>query len=171
MTETKKDTMREQVTQLLSAPGYGGELKYEAFFRAHAPVEPWSNNRVDWNLVLSNTRASMPTEYHVGLGHYTKNSKPNRYDLSEIVARGVYPGSSKLLKKPDLLDVVHCLVLDAAIVNHFTYESWAMDYGYEQDSREGERIYNLCRKQTADFLKLIGGQGNLAKLQELFQDY
>lgn len=106
MAETEKETMREQVTQLLSAPGYGGELKYEAFFRAHAPVAPWSSNRVDWNLVLSNTRTSMPTEYHVGLGHYTKNSNPSRYDISEIVAHGVYPNSGKRLKKPDLLDVV-----------------------------------------------------------------
>ena len=37
-------------------------------------------------------------------------------------------------------------------------------------SRKGEKIYEDCRKQTADFIKLVGSESNLEKLREVLYE-
>ena len=64
-------------------------------------------------------------------------------------------------------EVLYCLTSDSDVKNYLTYEQWASDFGYDVDSRKGEKIYEQCRQQTADFMKLIGSESKLDKLREL----
>lgn len=72
--------------------------------------------------------------------------------------------------EPSILDVVHSLVSDSDAIEHGSYETWADDLGYGQDSRKGEAIYRAC---LAIGLKLRSslGNDNLERLREAFRDY
>lgn len=71
---------------------------------------------------------------------------------------------------PELLDVLYCLVSDASVLEHPTFESWASEYGYDTDSRQAEDTYRACLELSLQLRALLGND-NLEKLQELFQDY
>ena len=78
--------------------------------------------------------------------------------------------TSKQQPAPDVLDVLYCVISDADVLNHNSYEQWASDLGYDEDSRKGEAIYQACIKQSLSLKNLIGYQA-IEKLKELFQDY
>lgn len=71
---------------------------------------------------------------------------------------------------PKLADVMYCLIIDADAINYSSYEDWAANFGYDEDSRKGEAIYRVCL-DTA--LKLRSGLGNakIEELQQALQDY
>jgi hypothetical protein len=71
---------------------------------------------------------------------------------------------------PDSVDVLYSLLLDASVLNHPTYESWAPEFGYDVDSRKGEQLYRACQEIA---LKLRAGLGDtlLADLTEAFSEY
>lgn len=57
--------------------------------------------------------------------------------------------AAKLAKKekltPSLPEVLRSLLLDGSPhFNHQSFEDWASEYGYGQDSREAERVYRIC---------------------------
>lgn len=57
---------------------------------------------------------------------------------------------------PTMAEVLNCLALDALSVdNAEDFESWANDFGYDQDSRKVEATYDTCvrlAKELKDFL-------------------
>lgn len=71
------------------------------------------------------------------------------------------------LPKPELVDVLSCLVVDSHALEADGFEDWAADYGYDTDSRAAKKIYSTCKKQARKLAKLI----NLAEAREAFQDY
>lgn len=57
--------------------------------------------------------------------------------------------AAKLARKeklaPTLPEVLHSLLLDGSPhFNHQSFEDWALELGYDADSREAERVYRLC---------------------------
>jgi hypothetical protein len=46
--------------------------------------------------------------------------------------------------KPDPLDVIHSLALDSDVLDFPTFEQWASEFGYDEDSRKAEKIYHAC---------------------------
>lgn len=57
---------------------------------------------------------------------------------------------------PTATDVMYCLVADAGgIINEETYEDWAGSYGYDTDSREGEKTYKAVKAQTKKLEKFL----------------
>lgn len=76
------------------------------------------------------------------------------------------PAWKKRFKKPPTVDVVSCLLNDASAIDHADFESWAGDYGYDKDSRTGEKIYRTC---LSIGLKLRSALGDavLSELREL----
>ena len=71
---------------------------------------------------------------------------------------------------PDPCDVVSSLVLDASALDSATYEDWASEYGYDEDSRKGEQIYRQCL-ETALRLRAALGDSGLNRLRDAAQDY
>ena len=72
--------------------------------------------------------------------------------------------------QPDPLSVVYSLVMDAGVLDHASFESWASDYGYETDSRSAEKTYRACLEIALQLRAAIGEAG-IAALQTDFQDY
>lgn len=71
--------------------------------------------------------------------------------------------------KPELDDVLQCLLSDASMVRHGqTFEEWAGDFGYDTDSRKAEKCFNNCRDEWTGLIR-IGA--DMDALDELFQDY
>ena len=71
---------------------------------------------------------------------------------------------------PENTDVLHCCLLDAEVLDHPDFESWAGDFGYDIDSRSAEKIYKECLASALQFRQLFKSE-ELEELRELFQDY
>jgi hypothetical protein len=65
---------------------------------------------------------------------------------------------------PDPLDVIASLAMDSDVLDYPTFEDWAGEFGYDEDSRKGEAIYRACLEIG---LKMRAGLGDaaLAELQ------
>ena len=64
---------------------------------------------------------------------------------------------------------MHCLVTDSDVLNYGSFEEWADNFGYEEDSRKAEAVYKSCLEIA---VKLQSGLGavNLEILREAMQD-
>jgi hypothetical protein len=80
-----------------------------------------------------------------------------------------YFSGEKCIPVPLARDVLSCLLLDASVLGHTSFASWASDFGYEVDSRSAEKTYNECIK-IGLALNAIGAIA-LAELREAFQEY
>jgi hypothetical protein len=70
---------------------------------------------------------------------------------------------------PDLADVVYALVLDASVLDYADFESWAVEFGYDVDSRSAEKTYQECLKVGLAFKSMLR-PGHFEQLQTLCQD-
>jgi len=60
-------------------------------------------------------------------------------------------------KSPELADVLDCLASDAAgFDNAQDFEDWASEYGYSEDSRKAEAIYNTIDRQADELKQFLG---------------
>lgn len=60
---------------------------------------------------------------------------------------------------PTLDEVMEALVTDARTVQDAsTFEEWANDLGYDEDSRKAERIFKACRKVERDLRAFLGDE-------------
>lgn len=58
---------------------------------------------------------------------------------------------------PTAEDVLDCLASDAASVeNAKSFEDWANDFGYDTDSRQAEKTYNICKTQACELETFLG---------------
>lgn len=71
---------------------------------------------------------------------------------------------------PSIVDVVCSLVSESDALDHGSFEEWASNLGYDEDSRSDEKIYRACLEIALKLRNGIGEAG-LAKLQEACQDY
>lgn len=183
MTDEQKQALSDYVQSL--------NFSYEATFQPRPqPVETVKNPQLHWLITLTKHPHVMQTNYRQGMAHVGnyKQIHKTRYDarrwtnayrltcetgkLCKVMEYADTPyQTEKPQPKPNLLDVLHCLVSDADVLNHTSFESWAGDLGYDTDSRKAEDIYRACLKNAHDLMPIIGGPKGLAKLQELFQDY
>lgn len=70
---------------------------------------------------------------------------------------------------PDSVDVVYSLLMDSEVLDYPDYEDWANCFGYDPDSRSGEKVYQACMKIALQFRQL--GESVISELREVFQDY
>jgi len=63
--------------------------------------------------------------------------------------------AGSLAGEPTLFDVLYSLCSDSFGVDE-SFEDWAGDYGYDEDSREAERIYKAVKRQAERFQNLVG---------------
>lgn len=119
----------------------------------------------------------LTTDYSQGVGHCVTKLPWNGRVLAETADRIRYECETgkptpfaKMIKAPDIKDVLYCLVADSSAYEYASFEEWAGDMGYDTDSRKAETIYNEC---NAIAVRIVKGLGHdvINKLQELFQDY
>lgn len=71
--------------------------------------------------------------------------------------------------EPNFIDFVYSMLMDSMVLNYDSFEDWAPDFGYDPDSRSGEKVYNECRAVAQKFARL--GSTNLAILEEAYEGY
>ncbi len=72
---------------------------------------------------------------------------------------------------PKLADVMHSLLLDGSpAFDGLSFEEWASEYGYSDDSIKARATYDTCL-QTGLALRRAFNEAELAQLREAFQDY
>lgn len=155
-----------------------------------AEFVPWSKSRhakekdksLNWKVtLLKDNRPILTTDYSAGIGHCPaynlgyKNSMlrmtTDRYnDIVFECEKGVQAANKHKPILPCLVDVVNSLVLETDVLDYGSFEEWANSLGYNSDSREAEKIYQLCLSNS---LKLRNGLGDtiLSQLRSAYQDY
>ena len=116
--------------------------------------------------------------YRMGLGNFqqiqhqvgeTDSSKPLpqwKRDEIEYLLEFV-----ELEGAPTLPDVLFSLLSDgSAFFDGVGFEEWCSEYGYNEDSRTAERIFNEC-EQTGESLSRIFTPAEIQELREAFQNY
>lgn len=76
------------------------------------------------------------------------------------------PAFKKRRIKPTTADILSCLCLDSSAIDYPSYEDWAKEFGYAEDSRAGEKIYRACLA-TGLKLRAVLGDAVLTELREL----
>lgn len=77
----------------------------------------------------------------------------------------------RLFEGPDLRDLFESLASDVRCVSDGeTFEDFCQCFGYDEDSREAERIYNACRDVLDKLLKLFGFSGVVQLLEIDFEE-
>lgn len=61
-------------------------------------------------------------------------------------------------------DVLDCLIIDASGTDQ-RFEDWAVDLGYDPDSRSAERIFHACRDVAVKLRIFLGSAAELERLQ------
>lgn len=138
---------------------------------------------LNWKITIGKGSAQIETDYFQGIWHlpgYRFADKSASYAeyIRRVVESGKYSRTKAaedldpvwFIPAPLLRDVLHALTLDADAIDYPTYEEWASNFGFDEDSRKGEAIYRQCL-QIGLQLRAMIGDSDLAKLRELFQDY
>ena len=63
-------------------------------------------------------------------------------------------------KKSSHFDMLYCIVSDMQCVQYNdTFEDFASEFGYDEDSRSAEKIYKACLKTKDNLERLFGNDG------------
>ena len=136
--------------------------------------------QLNWSItLLFEGRPVLSTEYSAGIGHIDGyiQSLNGRMTVDESagilsICAGRVPPRGINLKRPELdaADVVWCLAGESNAIDYPDFESWAGDFGYDEDSRKAEKIYQACLDIGLKMRAAMGDK-RLETLRELFQDY
>ena len=103
--------------------------------------------------------------YHAALAECEKG-----YVLRDIDLGGNPWFSENRITKPKLAEVLYSLILDASVSNYDNFESWALEYGYDLDSRQAYTIYEACLEIGLELLKIFS-ETELTEIRDILQDY
>lgn len=158
-------------------------LSYDFVPFSHSRNAKEKNPSLNWVVTLKRgDRVVLSTDYMAGMAHCPAYSAPGlgmqncimRMDAikSECETGHEYKehGWQKNPITPDVCSVMHCLVLDADVIDAGGFENWAADHGYDTDSRKAEATYRACL-DTALKLRTGLGSDTLSALREALQDY
>lgn len=129
-----------------------------------------------WAITIHTDGQCLQTEYSMGCAHRHHPRNPNRpIKLPSPYKRLTVDELERLKRtvpnKPELTDVMYSLVLDAQCVAFGqTFEDFAAELGYDEDSRTAERAFNACRDTYFGLIRMVGQKG-FEELCELYQDY
>ena len=180
----------EQYEELIKNIGLEIKTKFVPFSVSRSSNE--KNKSLNWKVTLSSGKKEITFDYSKGVGHLPypqTNFGLNGYQkrmINEAIDSAVETGIARKLTvvdkdvkflpgnatfpNPTLQEVLHSLCLDSDVRHYLTFEQWAAEFGYDTDSRKGEKVYDECRKQTADFMQLIGSEAKLDKLREILYE-
>jgi hypothetical protein len=114
--------------------------------------KPWDGKGeacLKWDVTLRYHKDSILTcEYTAGVGHCP--SYPAYAAFDECVT-GQGPrqnGQNGTPIRPDIKDFVQSICLDSSALDYGSFEEWAREYGYDEDSRKAEKMYRECLKHA-----------------------
>jgi hypothetical protein len=172
--------MNPTVKDTVNAYGITYSAQFVPFSKSRNAKE--KHRSLNWVVTLIHNGVTISTDYMQGVAHIPgyklgarRTSEVDEQEKYAVengkVPRSVSPaGFSKPIPRPELADILYCLLTDGEAIDYPTYEEWADNLGYDRDSRKGEETYRAC---VIIGLKLrqMFGDAELAKLRDLFQDY
>jgi hypothetical protein len=123
--------------------------------KSQAPIRwPYPKNQWKWRAIAWECENGYPAEWNAYSGDFKR---------VEVQKKG-------RAIKPEKCDVLYSLASESDALNYSTFEDWAGCFGYDPDSRKGEKIYRECLEIA---LKIRGalGETGLAALQQACEDY
>ena len=152
-TKTATETLQDAVNAL--GVTYTAEfVPFSKSRNAKKATKP-GDYSLNWKVTISKGGRKLTTDYMQGIGHIPGHKHNTRYTMHawEALKHACETGKSgydasriaahvftKAIPAPALHDVLHCLVLDAGVLDAGSFEEWASEYGYETDSRSAEKI-------------------------------
>ncbi len=142
------------------------------------------DKQINWRVTFTSGAkgAVLSTDYSQGIGHIPGRPQMSRLAWhakldSETCESGRY-GDYKVyeswqrrsLPAPSAASVIYGLLLDSSVSDSACFEDWAIESGYDIDSRKAEDIYNACKLIARDFNRVFNA-AQRAHLQTLLQDY
>lgn len=154
---------------------------------------PWSQSRnasekmpsLNWKVtLLGRGKPIITTDYSAGCGHcaaYKASVKQLGNQNSILRDKAIrkecetgkeYRGENSIgpAHNPQFADVLHSLVSDAGAIDFATFEDWANEFGYDEDSRKGEAIYRTCLEFGLKLRSFLGDAG-LSTLRDAVANY
>lgn len=142
--------------------------------------------------LIKNGKTILTTDYSMGYAHTPGHKNPQKdcgsrsyhmqhiaeecqkgYALFRAPSGSFMPKGGVNHKKwilPDTVDVIYSLLQNGDVLDYSGFESWASDFGYDPDSRKGEKIYKDCLAIALKLNSAIPCELR-EKFNELFQDY
>lgn len=123
---------------------------------------------INWRVTFRSPRSvfSIPYSYGYGvlIGYKTQHGTPTDAlaALGNPQATGTYfpPDQLRLapvpVPPPALADVLRCILLDSDVRHYESFEEFALNMGYDTDSRSAERVYNDCILNTLRAMACFG---------------
>jgi len=168
--------IEENVAAILAREG----VKYDAVFvpQSLSRNSAEKARTINWCVTFTRGKESMAFDYMSGSGNIpgyvhgrTSAHTAANYEASE---KGVYakPGQFQRPKRvpaPAAVGVVYSLVM-VDDTHGAAFEDWALELGYDTDSRKAEEVFRACEKQTRDNVRVFG-RALLEELATALQDY
>lgn len=172
---TQEQTPQQQVAALMLANnihknGEVGEVVAAGLNRGTAWPH-WA-----WTVVIHNNKTceSRPIKWKCGLAHCVLGKERKRVhnmkvqDISEVGGKYYFQLKQIIPTKPDPAEVFATVCRDVVSRRDAgTYERWALEFGYDPDSRKGEAIYNSVAQQDNELYQLNVPYWLIAKCAEL----
>jgi hypothetical protein len=186
--------IQEQIDQFLQDNKITYSHKFVPFSISRNAKE--KEPTLNWKVELTNEKGSIFTDYQKGIGHLDFNwvngfrkvmsidqDKATKSAVYDAIEKGIHKDvtvgnkgdvkvgfKNKPFPHPTIYEVLTSLLIDAQAIDFPSYESWANEYGYESDSRKGEKTYNACREHGAQLLQIFGSREKMNQLQEMLYD-
>ena len=135
-------TAQEELDQYIDRIGLSIDCK----------IKPWDGTGeacLKWDVTLLHHRDSVLTcEYTAGIGHAPSYPSAAAYDECRTgYAAGIGSFRNRRIM-PLIRDFVQSICLEASALDYASFEDWAREYGYDEDSRKAEKMYRLCLKHA-----------------------
>lgn len=145
---------------------------------------------LNWKVTLKSPNGQFTFDYQKGVGHLpypsTYMGNLNGYQkriINEAVDTAAETGVARKLvvsgtdvkfnlgnapfPNPTMREVLESLSLDSEVKNYLSFENWAKEYGYDEDSIKAEKTYKACQKTAESLAKILGGVGKIDEIREI----
>jgi len=178
--------MKQEIKAVLDLHKLTVESKFIPFSQSRNKNE--KNPSLNWKVTLKQDgREILTTDYMAGCAHAPSYKQSFKRDINNerlVMAECEHGGKAKYMStmdfigvpnslrgtlKPDEQDVIYSLLMDSEVLDYSSFEDWADNFGYEQDSRQAEKTYNACMKIALQMNRL--SHETREALREAYQDY
>lgn len=152
----------------MQAQAIGGHLKEDP--PATKGDKPWRH--FAWTVILTHDGRSESFDYRCGTGHAERKFFHSVWGAKQrgfTVEDGPRTDWYFKPKPPTADDVLTSLVMDCqGYDNTRTFEDWASEYGYDEDSRKAEAIYRTLGEEAKKVRRLLGA--DYSRVLEMDED-
>lgn len=124
-----------------------------------------------WQATITNGKNKQEFDYYTGPGHRKLFKKAYGWErpTNQREKQWFFEQNSQPVE-PVAAGLIHSLILDGDACN-YSFEEWASNFGYEEDSRKALETYLQCQKVGGQLRRIIGNNELLSSLSDALQEY